>query len=211
MKTKILYIHGYGSKGNSTTARELEKCMNGEAIVYSPAFSNNLNLFSEMERNIEQARAFVRENAIKLVVASSMGAFTALNLTSIPKLVINPCMLPSEQLPLLIDPNIAPEEIEKYRLLEQSRIIDREECLITYGLFATNDELFSYRDLFEKQYLSDNAYSMNDGHRISADNVKNSLTPLIHTFLADLKVTEEYFANFSPCVIPEMNDKDWKM
>ena len=63
---KILYIHGYGSMGNSRTALEIGKNMIGKAEVFSPAFSNDLEFSKNAKKNIEKAKEFILKNDIKL-------------------------------------------------------------------------------------------------------------------------------------------------
>ena len=54
-KIKILYVHGLNSNGGSRTATDLKRLLKDEAIVYSPDFSNELESFSEMKKNIDKA------------------------------------------------------------------------------------------------------------------------------------------------------------
>lgn len=180
---KILYIHGYGSIGNSRTALEIGKNMIGKAEVFSPAFSNDLGFSENAKKNIEKAKEFILKNDIKLVVASSMGAFTATFISSIPTIIINPCLKPSEQLPLRIVPNISLDEIEKYREME-NRIMPKEDKTMVYGVFANNDELFSYKSIFEEIYDKEKIFTIEDGHRISAENISEVVVPLINKIIA---------------------------
>lgn len=179
---KILYIHGYGSIGNSRTALEIGKNMIGKAEVFSPAFSNDLEFSENAKKNIEKAKEFILKNDIKLVVASSMGAFTATFISSIPTILINPCLKPSEQLDQRIALNISSEEKEKYREME-NRIITEEYKTMVYGVFANNDELFSYKSLFEEIYDKEKIFTIEDGHRISTDNIREVVVPLIEQII----------------------------
>lgn len=168
--------------GNSRTASEIGKNMIGKAEVLSPAFSNDLDLSQNAEKNIEKAKEFILKNDIKLVVASSMGAFTATFVSSIPTILINPCLKPSEQLPERIVPNIRLEEIDKYREME-NRIIPEEYKTMVYGVFANNDELFSYKSLFEEVYDKEKIFTIEDEHRISPENIREVVVPLIEQII----------------------------
>lgn len=181
----ILYIHGYGSDANSTTGKETRKNLSKDFKVFTHSFSNDYEQFEAMSDNIREARKLIKINNIDLIVASSMGAFIAMGCVNIPKILINPCMLPSEQLKLRIAPSIIETELEKYREYESSLLASDEECKNTYGLFSTNDELFSYKSLFESRYSADNIYIMNDQHRISSKSIKNELIPLIKKVVCD--------------------------
>lgn len=175
----ILYIHGYGSDANSTTGQEIRKNLPNTFKVFTHSFSNNYEQFESMSDNIVKARKLVKVHKIDLIVASSMGAFIAMGCVDIPKILINSCMLPSEQLKMRIAPTITETELDKYREYESLLTVSESERKHTYGLFATNDELFSYKSLFESRYSADKVYIINDHHRISATNIQNELIPLI--------------------------------
>lgn len=177
--TNILYIHGYGSDANSTTGQEIRKNLPKTFKVFTHSFSNDYEQFESMSNNILEAFKLTKDYQIDLIVASSMGAFIAMGCADVPKIIINPCMLPSEQLKLRIAPSITETELDKYREYESLLTASENERMHTYGLFATNDELFSYKTLFEKRYSADNVYTMNDGHRISATSIQNELIQLI--------------------------------
>ncbi len=181
----ILYIHGYGSDANSTTGKEIRNNLTDSFKVFTHSFSNDYELFESMSDNIQQARELIATNEIDLVVASSMGAFIAMGCPDIPKILVNPCMLPSQQLKMRIATSITETELDKYREYESLLTAGESERIHTYGLFATNDELFSYKSLFESRYSADNVYIMNDQHRISATNIQNELTPLIKKVVCD--------------------------
>ena len=181
----ILYIHGYGSDANSTTGQEIRKNLPKNFKVFTHSFSNSYHLFKTMTDNIGQAGKLIKAYNIDLVVASSMGAFIAMGCEDIPKILINPCMLPSEQLKMRIAPTITKTELDKYREYETLLVANDNNRRQTYGFFSTNDELFSYKTLFKSIYSEDNVYIMNDQHRISAISIKNELTPLIKRIASD--------------------------
>lgn len=130
--------------------------------------------------NIEEACKLTKAHKIDLIVASSMGAFIAMRCADIPKILINPCMLPSEQPKMRIAPTITETVLDKYREYETSLVSSDKDRINTYGLFSTNDELFSYKSLFESRYFADKVYIKNDQHRISATSIQNELIPLIN-------------------------------
>lgn len=181
----ILYIHGFGSNANSTTGQEIRKHLPNNFKVFTHSFSNDYEQFEAMSYNIQRACKLIETHKIDLVVASSMGAFIAMGCTDIPKILINPCMLPSEQLKLRIAPTITDTELNKYCDYETSLIANDSDNRHIYGLFSTHDELFSYKTLFEKRYSADKVYIMNDQHRISPTSIKNELIPLIERFTYD--------------------------
>lgn len=183
----ILYIHGFGSDSNSSTAKEIEKGLGDNHKVITYSFNNDYELAQTMVDNINIARELIKENKIDLVVGTSMGAFIAMNCHDVAKVLTNPCMLPSEQLRLRAIPEIIDSEVSKYRRLEEALEISLFDKNNTYGLFASHDELFSYKKLFKKRYSSNNCFTMVDGHRISNDNIHHKLVPIINDVLEILK------------------------
>ncbi|MDL2224446.1 hypothetical protein LJB92_03945 [Bacteroidales bacterium OttesenSCG-928-M06] len=227
-KRKILYIHGYGGSGNSRTAQALRDYLPLNYDVIEPCFP------LEPAEAIDLANETILMEEIDIVVASSLGAFTALQLGFITKIVINPCLYPSKELSKRT--NISDNILRKFIEIEGQRDMDQElvdigdletlsrrmyerqfetekekkefeetfkhfeyytdedwdkifgddidwdfglpESAITFGVFSTNDELFSYKDVFLK-YYSYNVQMIEDTHRISVENVKNVIVPII--------------------------------
>ena len=122
---------------------------------------------------------FALENKIDLVIASSMGGFTALQVKGVRKILINPCMVPSDIFRMEILPDISNAEIEKYLEME-NQTISLEEINMTYSLFATHDELFSYKQRFDQLYDASKSFSMPGKHVISPKNIRENLLPLIN-------------------------------
>ena len=143
-----------------------------------PGFSNELEKFENMEQNIRKATDFVREHKIDLVIGSSMGGFTAMQVPEVNKILVNPAMVPSDIFNLGMLEDISETEIHKYRQLE-NRVVSKEEAALTYALFATDDELFSYKERFERLYDPQKSFQMRGKHVISPKNIREDLLPLI--------------------------------
>ena len=197
MSLKILYIHGFGSTGNSQTVQGLQKALGNDAIILAPQFSNDLSTVAQIEQNIAEAKKYMYEFRPNVVIGSSFGGFIATFLHGFPRILINPCLLPSERLHNL-SPNMSKEDIELLKALETSHDIDGEMRFEMYGLFGLQDELFSYLNLFKKQYGESKTYTMPCGHRIDTENIENHLIPIIWEVN---KITES--------LTPEMFDGYW--
>lgn len=186
MKTEtknILYIHGLNSSGNSNTATQISKLLPEGYTLIAPDFSSAYTNFSVMQDNINRAKQIIKSNNIVLVVASSMGGFIAMNCTNIPKVLINPCMKPSEQLARSMNGNISEKELEKFEKLENAITPTSFDKKYTLALFSNKDELFSYKELFQTKYNKANAFNVNDGHRLSNSNIKNELLTTMELLL----------------------------
>ncbi|MDD2413077.1 MAG: hypothetical protein PHR79_09220, partial [Bacteroidales bacterium] len=136
------------------------------------------------------AEEIMQTTGIDIVVASSLGAFTALQLRGVPKIVINPCLFPSKELPK--HTNISEDILQNFAKMEKqfeewlikinSQDIEESvniERMWTYGVFSTDDELFSFKDKFEKYF--GRGESIKDTHRISVENVEKVIVPIIQT------------------------------
>jgi predicted esterase YcpF (UPF0227 family) len=166
----ILYIYGWGSNPEqSNTINYLRKNLPDDNIVsieydqYDPIGS------------IEFFEKFIAENDINAVIASSFGAFIAINIRhSVWKFLINPCLLPSIELPKLQD--IDDKFISNCKAIEDylfnKRIIDDEDMRFTVGFFATDDELFSYKEAYIKLGHHRCIELPNQGHRLDKDGLK---------------------------------------
>lgn len=174
--TNILYVHGYGSNKNTITAKAIEK----ELLLHSvnvKVYTFDVN--EDPTLAIKQIQHLLRTKNIDISIGSSYGCFPLLFFTNILKIFINPCLNPSVELPKLSGVGI--DVIEKCKMLEQklNNCSDNEAKAFTYGIFATNDELFSYKSTFTHLFGGANVSLMSGGHRINASNIKHVLIPVI--------------------------------
>lgn len=182
-KPRILFIHGYGGGAFGATATNLQRQLGEDATLFAPAFSNELSSFDNMLANIQHAQMVVENEGINLVIGSSMGGFTALRVKGCPRIVINPCMKPSELLYLPEFGNATQTEIDKYIHLEEALIPSPFEVDKTWALFAENDELFSYRWLFNQLFDSSHAFSVPGEHQNNPIRIRENIIPLIQEIL----------------------------
>ena len=100
---QILYIHGFVGEKNTKTANAIANALPKNYCFFEPSyFPINPDEALEMAKNI------IQTEEIDIVVTASLGAFTALQLRGIPKILINPYLYPSKELPKRID---VPESI----------------------------------------------------------------------------------------------------
>lgn len=174
---KILYIHGLGSSSSGTTSTVLKECLEGRYELFAPSFRNDIETFEHLNENIVQAEKIIRKENIDLLVGSSMGGFTALHIHGVKKLIINPCMRPGEQFDgkLL---SIPQSELIKYKALEQEQP-DELDKHFTFALFAEDDELFSYRGLFQELYGKGKDRTIKGSHVNNRQRVIDEIVPEI--------------------------------
>ncbi len=193
---KILYIHGHGSSGNSSnTANTLRQLLKDEAMVISPDFP-----LLQPKEAVELAESIIEKEKIDLVIGSSLGGFIALKLEEIHRIVINPCMFPSIELPKRN--TLSEKEIADFEELEKTYFAENREgyeekiwCILPfdiYGVFSTNDELFSYLDVFKEHGDSSKIVTVEDNHRLSSENIEKAVIPLIYKIKNEFRIKKNF-------------------
>lgn len=135
---KLLFIHGYNGSpyGNSYN-------LLNDAIDHSKyeLFTIDYDA-ADPERSLEEIMAYVKSNGINMIIGTSLGGFLALNCWSFPRIVHNPCMRPSEELPKI---GMDLSDASKYKHFEDmfDDYADMEERLIVSAVFASDDELLA--------------------------------------------------------------------
>lgn len=120
----------------------------------------------------------VKVEQVTVVVASSLGAFLALTIPGVRRIVINPCMLPTIELPKISVPRPV---YATYALFEpQVMNPDPSTAQQTVGVFSTRDELLGtrYYDHFRRHYAKTVATDR-CGHRANEDMLLHDVVPLI--------------------------------
>lgn len=169
MKKKILYIYGYGSNPDSTTKNNLQDLLGNEYEIISIEYSQE-----NPEQAIKELDKFISKNNIDCVIGSSLGGFFTIYLKSdVKKIVINPCVFPSIQLPKL---GCKQHVADKYNKIEYNT----RDIKNVIGFFGDHDELFSYKRVFE--LYGKRAYSFSSGHRPSKDEL-SKIIPFVKSHL----------------------------
>jgi pimeloyl-ACP methyl ester carboxylesterase len=98
MKPILIYIHGYGSSGNSDTARNLRELLENDFNVITPTYNGSNPIEAAMTLNAAVETA----GADKAVIAgTSLGGFFANYLArkhNRPAVIVNPALTPSQAL-----------------------------------------------------------------------------------------------------------------
>ena len=168
VKEKIAYIHGYNGSPNGVSFNILSKYVNKNYKLVEIDYD-------EENIDIDSLKLELKSLGISKVIGSSLGGFIALNLgNEFKKMVFNPCMKPSVELPKLG----APEKmVAKYTSIENTFFSnlkgDELDKATTCGFFGDSDELFGpygYKLLFKSYYR--NAYNIKCGHKIEDSAIK---------------------------------------
>ena len=163
---RALYIHGYNGSGYTGKAiNNIARYYIDGVKVFTEKFSKN------PEIAIKQAMDIVDSCGINCIIASSYGAFIALQIKNVCKVLINPCLYPSIELPK-IDTKFS--FVNECKIIENSMNFEQDKDQI-YAIFSTNDELFSYKNEF-KNYET---FSINAKHKLTDFDIHNYLMPIL--------------------------------
>ncbi len=181
-KTNILYIHGLkreNSSEESRTATILREALDTKQYcVIAPTFSPN------GVAAVKKMRKLISKHQIEIIIGSSLGGFITLCCKeierifinqSITRIVINPCIRPDIEMPKRNNKGIANSYSTLLNLIWEDITPEKQER--TIGIFSNNDELFSYREEFLQHYQ--NVVDIEDGHRISEENVRDVVAKLV--------------------------------
>ena len=163
----ILYIHGLNSDKNSYTFKTLKSGLK-DYNWYTDTF--DLLNPSVATKQIDD---IIKRKNITTIVASSLGAFYGLNVrASLAKILINPCMKPSIEIPKLAD-NVDVEVFDKMEKDIYSNI-DGELRMCTYAVLGDRDELFDYSEMFSRLY-GKNFIKVKGSHILDNDTLLSSV------------------------------------
>lgn len=166
-KKKVLYVYGYGGSHLSSSVEKLKKAL--------PEDKFEVMCWDYPQRDCKAAVRFleqkVKKHHIDIVVGSSLGAFVAMCLkVDCPKIVINPCLVPTVELPKLKPlpgkPLPSPQLISSYAPFEASifdNITEGSRCFM-----AEQDELLgnTYRPQMEAHMP---VTTIPGGHRLTEE------------------------------------------
>lgn len=186
LSCNILYVHGFRSTGNSSTANNLRELLPLCKVV-SP----------DLPVNAEEAVALLREicteEKIDVVVGTSMGGMLAQKLRGMPKVLVNPSFFVSETFKKNMGTvsyfkeredgatefEITPEIVESYAKIEKRQFsrLTPKEIAITVGAFGNDDKTVNCKDEFLEYYEIIKYFA--GGHRLDKDALKDRIITAI--------------------------------
>lgn len=144
----VLYIHGFNGNPKGGTYDGLVKFFEDKSDYQVISFP-----FPELHTNVvntqKQIEKLVDEYDVKFLIGASLGGFYTLCCKRpVRKIVINPCMLPSVEIPLLKDRvtgtpiQIGETVLSQWKELEKYELND--EYKNATGIFGKQDDTFHY-------------------------------------------------------------------
>ena len=190
MKKNALYIHGFMGNPKGGTFETLKKTLT-KWNIHSISFPD---LHTDVKKTQCLIRDYCKSEKVDLLIGASLGAFYVIQYEEIiDKLVINPCLYPSIEIPKLRDRStgnpiiLSDKVLADFREMEKYEDIPEEQKRRSFGIFAKDDELFHFKDLFDKLFHYKDGFYQNSilikGHH-----------SIEEEYLADgLKQAEKYF------------------
>ena len=190
-KHRILYIHGYGGNPEGGTYKGIKKALpENEYELFSIPFPN---LHTDVVKTLKQIEKFIRKEKIDIVIGASLGGFYALRSSAAYRIVINPCMRPSMEIPLLQDwksgkPADVPFVVKLCWKIMEKNLNNRKENV--FGIFGDEDKLFhydencNYEPLFRQLFSTGNECSVfvKGGHSLEDEAIAEGLGKAFDAF-----------------------------
>ena len=173
MGKKALFIHGFHSDCDSTTGGRVAEILKdyGYETIH-PTFD-----LLDCKTSLTQMNQILKDEDISLVAAHSLGGFYGFILPfDSTKILINPCLKPEIEIPkLMLEGEVFPEEIKPQWIEARNNILSKAQKEINlYGIFAKNDELFSYADYAKKELGFGCIQKIEGGHKPEKEELKTA-------------------------------------
>lgn len=187
MNRKLIYLHGFGSSGGTSTAKSLQELLPDWTVI-AP----------DIPVDPTEALFFLKDLCQKenpdLVVGTSMGGMYAQQMRGFKRICINPAFDISQHNDILkegtfefLNPRkngektftITAEIIQHAKEMETHQFDDitEESRELVYGLFADNDTVVNCEDIFLQHYK--HVIHFHGEHRLNRQVVEETLIPVI--------------------------------
>jgi len=188
----IVYLHGFGSSGQSGTVRFLRKQM-PDCTVLAP------DIPIEPSEALVFLKGFCDEHRPDLIIGTSMGAMYAMQMYDYMRICVNPALRMSELTDILkpgtfefFQPTINGEThftitedtIRQFRGMEDHLFdgVNDENRQWCWGFFGDEDNIVNCREEFEK-YFAPNVQTFHGGHRMNNRTIDQVILPFAEKLL----------------------------
>lgn len=178
-KLNVFYVWGYGGSPDSKTVKNLKELLGKKYNVISDYYAQY-----NPEEAIKDIKYYIEQYKIDILVGSSLGGYIVLQIPGIKKVIINPCLYPNIELPLLKDEegdDAVPAHIidfyEKY--ISNHDVWENFNNDETVFVMGNNDELFGMKYFDEITEHSNNVKISEQGHHNTKTSLKEYVVPII--------------------------------
>jgi predicted esterase YcpF (UPF0227 family) len=192
-----MYLHGFGSSGQSNTVTYLKKLM-PDCRVVAP------DIPIDPKDALPFLKGLCKKKKPDVIIGTSMGGMYAMQLVDYPRICVNPALRMTEQSKNLtigkhdyFHPTangettfaITDEIISHFREMEEHMYDEwtKENRRFCWGFFGDEDEIARCEDEFEEHFPS-NVFDYHGGHRMNNSVLKNIIVPFIYDLFEELNI-----------------------
>ncbi|MCQ2591324.1 MAG: hypothetical protein MJ188_00950 [Treponema sp.] len=164
--TTVLYIHGFNGNPKGGTFEGLVEFFKSKTDYQVISFPFP-DLHLDVQKTQKQIENYIDENNVSILVGASLGGFYTLCCKkNVFKIAINPCMLPSKEIPILKDRNTGKPVFIEDSVLNAWKSLEEYDlpanCKNAAGIFGKQDYTFHYDENHNFKPLFDKLFSIND-------------------------------------------------
>ena len=191
-KPVIIYLHGFGSSGQSGTVEHLRKKL-PQYTVLAPDIPVN------PKEALPFLKAYCEEHHPDLIIGTSMGGMYAMQMHDYKRICVNPALRMSELTEILklgtfeyFQPTQAGEThftitediIENFREMEAHMFdgVNQTNRQFCWGFFGDEDTTVNCREEFE-QHFAPNIMTFQGGHRMNNRTLNEAILPFVRQIL----------------------------
>lgn len=177
-KINVFYVWGYGGSPESNNIKYLQDALGNEYNVVSDYYAQY-----NPEEAIKDINYYIKKYKIDILVGSSLGGYITLQIPNIKRVIINPCLYPNIELPLLKDedgePSV-PEHINEFysKYINEHNVWENNSDDIIF-IMGEDDELFGTKYVDEIKEHSQNVYLVKQGHHNTQESITTFVAPQI--------------------------------
>ena len=192
IKKTVVYLHGFGSNGQSSTVGYLSKRL-PECNVIAPDIP--INPFEAMPF----LQNYCKQHQADLIIGTSMGAMYAMQLMEFPRICVNPALRMSQLTDILkpgtfefFQPNkngetqftITEDTIQQFRDMESHMFdgLTDENSKNCWGFFGDEDTTVDCKEEFSSHF-SPNIQMFHGGHRMTNAVLRDIIIPFAKSIL----------------------------
>ena len=192
-----MYLHGFGSSGQSHTVTYLRKLMPDFRVIAPDIPVDPKNALPFLKGLCEKEKP-------EVIIGTSMGGMYAMQMVNYPRICVNPALRMTEQSKILtigkhdyFQPTatgettfvITDEIIQHFREMEEHMYDEwtEENRRFCWGFFGDEDTIARCGDEFEEHFPS-NVFDYHGGHRMNNSVLKNIIVPFIRDLFEGLNI-----------------------
>ena len=192
MNKTIIYLHGFGSSGQSGTVKHLRKIF-PQFNVLAP------DIPVEPSKAISFLKQYCEDNHPDLIIGTSMGAMYAMQMHRYMRICVNPALRMSELTDILkpgtfkyFQPTqsgethftITEDTIQQFREMEAHLFdgVNDNNRPFCWGFFGDEDTTVNCREEFER-YFAPNIHTFHGGHRMNNRIIDDEIFPFVESLL----------------------------